>query len=294
MYSLRPHYVTNDFSGTELCDSQRMYRMKSIYGSGSASTQMDSSKMPILERQELLISNIEEQIKRVDQLLVQGNDDKMPKCSAKGSAGTSAASNVQRMKISWPADIAYPHDIVIYAHPDRLPATPWALQKTIGDAVLIRTHCHSSYQGRLPTDVLNDNENANRSKGVKLIFTIIFKCVKDCEMMVDPISQIHITGEANLLRYVTRMFPLFKSLSVFQETLCDQYTDLICTSLISGKSKDKQNALKSINVLLGKQNLIICEMVTAADFALHAALEKCELSLPSNVQKWQKHVAEAF
>jgi len=292
MYKINPFYETNDHTGLDtITSSNRMYTVRPHYGGSTGPSSEELSKMDVFSRQELLITNIEAQIRRVDNLLTEPKDDikVTPGCTS----STSSSSQVSPLKVDWPP-LRYPVDIVVNVNPDKLPVTPWALRTLLGDSVMIRTHSHSTYKGRIPS-VDNDNENANRTQGVKLIFTVIYKDVKECEVMIDPISQVCVCGEANLVRYLNRVFSLFSpSLSVFEETLSDYYVDLICSSLVSGNTKEQQNALKVINTQLGKQDLIVCGNVAAADFVLFAALQKCDQSLPSNVQKWQKTVAQVF
>lgn len=280
-----------------------MYPMRPIYGSCSSSSKVDTSKMDLNTRQEHLISRLQQQIQRVDQLLndTQGN---MSKVNTKQSRSTAnfgddqGSTPAQKLSITWPSSLAYPVDIVVQANPARVPVTPWVLQRLLGkEAVSIRTHTHSTFKGTAPS-VENDNSDTNRSVSKKIIFTVIFKDVRETEFMVDPVSQIAVSGEANLFRYVCRTFSIFPQLSAIEETWSDHLVDLIFANVLGGKAKDRQAVLATIDEQLGKRTgRLVCAKLTPADLCLHAALQRTTPSLkdlPGNVLKWQKSVGLAF
>lgn len=299
MYSVKPYYDTNDANGIDLGNT--MYSMRSLYQSAAGSRGPDIMMADLLSRQETLISNIEHQILRVDKILTE--TEVSVRTSAKcGSAEpsnavtcTSSTPSAAKLNLNWP-DIKYPLDIVVHADPTRLPVTPWALRKLLSGSVMIRTHVHSSYKGELCA-VEDDYANMDRTNGkIKIIFTLIFRNIKEMEFMVDPVNQMAVSGEANLFRYICRTFPIFPALGVFEETLSDHYIDVICSNLIGAKVKDQQTTLNYlVDQIAQKDGMLVCNKLTPADFCLHAALQKSPfLSLPSSAQKWRRSVAAAF
>ncbi|OQR73353.1 hypothetical protein BIW11_09785 [Tropilaelaps mercedesae] len=299
MYSVKPYYNTNDAAGIDT--DNVMYCMKPVYRPAVDDAAINPTEADLLSRQKHLIANIEHQVRRVDELLNEVNApirsmNRTSQTPPSAAIATGTAPSIAKFNVTWPETVHYPMDIVVQADPTRLPMTPWALRKLLGSAVMVRTHVHSSYNGPLPP-VENDNSNANRtSGGVKIIFTVIFRNIKDMEFMVDPVGQVAVAGEANLFRYICRVFPIFAVLSAFDETVSDHYIDVICSDLIGVKSIQLQRSLKAIDVQLAKKGgLLVCDKLTPADFCLHAALQRhSSLDLPQNVQKWQKAVSVAF
>lgn len=278
-----------------------MYSMRPIYNSSSpvksSDCETDTSKMDLFSRQEHLITNLEQSIRRVDELLKEAKVDLQT--SARSSDPSPAVpsndtSPLPKLNVTWPENLSYPVDIVVQVDPTRLPVTPWALQRLLGkDFVMVRTHIHSTYKGPVPR-VDNDNANTSRmNTSVKIIFTIIFRNVKQLEFMVDPVAQTAVAGEANLLRYICRVFPIFPTVGVFEETCSDHFVDLICTHLINSKSKERQTALKVIDEQIAKKGgRFICDKVTLADFCLVAFLQKTgSRDAPNHVQNLEKSLA---
>lgn len=294
--------------------------MRQLYGATPASHQ-DPSKMDLTSRQDLVISNIEEQIRRVDKILSETQSCNPQSSSSKASptgtgcparsaaspmatGGTTVSPGKLAKCLRWPSELRYPVDIVVNCDPTRLPATPWALRDLLGDSVVqIRTHVHSTFKGQLPATLNAETTDRPRSDA-KLIFTVIIRSdMKEMEFMCDPVHQTVIAGEANLLRYICRLVPVFPAMSVLHETQSDHLVDVICSGLTaSARPRDQQLALKTLASQLEKRSgggaPLVCDKLTPADFCLRAALTRVpslkSVTLPASVQSWQQAVATAF
>lgn len=108
-------------------------------------------------------------------------------------------------------------------------------------------------------------------------------------MMVDPHKQSLVVGEANIARYLARLFmPAYDSSDPIQATLTDTWLDLATHQLLQGNSKEKAAAVRNLNSRLGKSDWLVGSSVSLADIVVWSALQQVGLALnaPANVQKW--------
>ncbi|XP_042863146.1 uncharacterized protein LOC122247696 isoform X2 [Penaeus japonicus] len=194
------------------------------------------------------------------------------------------------------------HDLVISANPSRPPYFLILLRRLLKDAgypVFSVDHLHSSVQhvDESLRRCFSDKPLGDRNKH-NLAFTVHWKDVESPNLMVNPLRQTVISGEANIARYVSRLFPLSSSynyeatgtFSSIAET--DNLLDQLAAQAASKNNKERQGALRQLNGRLGKSSWLVSNECGIADVLLWSVLKQGGLNVgaPANVDKWYKKV----
>lgn len=98
----------------------------------------------------------------------------------------------------------------------------------------------------------------------------------------------------SLFRYIARLLSFNYDADPIVSTQIDNWLEIAHSSLIHGNNKERQAALKSLNSHLGKSNYLVQDSISLADIVVWSALTQNKLhqSLPANVSKWYKSLAE--
>jgi len=149
--------------------------------------------------------------------------------------------------------------------------------------VFTTTHQHSSIDTRGPS--ILPTTNLSRSK-CPLKLTLIYAAVDQTKLVLG--SNKHILGEANLLRYIARIFP-----NNFYESsnLLDKI-DSVLDSLASADGKHSYT--KIVGAALEKTKFLAGEKVSLADLLGLSVVKMSNIATPQ-VKEWQKRCkAEGF
>ncbi|KAM7296974.1 aminoacyl tRNA synthase complex-interacting multifunctional protein 2 isoform X2 [Ixodes scapularis] len=288
-----------------------MYKVDSVYceadTSGISRPEMqagaDAELVQRLEaRQEQLLKKLESLhsvVQKTRESLSIGMEKGTP--STRQISASSVSALMQSSSSTAPGG-APPLDVVLGASPGRPPFSVWPLKRLLGERrrVLLSCHTHSSVSGlpqrigdlgRLEAGGIGDSRSF-----YDLVLTLVWKQVeRDCEMMVNPLLQVAISGEVNLIRYLGRLLdPSYESLGPVEATEVDHWLDQAHHGLLHGKNKERQAVLKALNAQLGNSPYVLGSSPSLADIALWSAVLQLDLlsGAPSNVKRWMKTLNE--
>ncbi|XP_068248595.1 uncharacterized protein AIMP2 isoform X3 [Palaemon carinicauda] len=195
------------------------------------------------------------------------------------------------------------HDLVIAANPERPPYSLVLLRKLLKNAgfpVYCANHLHSSIKKVNETlqKTFTENPEGDRSKH-SLAFTLHWKDVSSPSLMVNPLHQTPISSEANIIRYVSRLFPLsspynYEATGTFTSiTETDNLLDQLTNQMICGNNKERQSVLRLLNGRLGRASWLMGDKCSIVDVMAWSALKQTgsEAGAPANVSKWYKAVS---
>ncbi|XP_064118296.1 aminoacyl tRNA synthase complex-interacting multifunctional protein 2-like isoform X5 [Macrobrachium nipponense] len=195
------------------------------------------------------------------------------------------------------------HDLVIAANPDRPPYSLVLLRKllkNVGFPVYCANHLHSSVKkvGETLQKTFTESPEGDRSKH-SLAFTLHWKDVSSPSLMVNPLHQTPISGEANIIRYVSRLFPLsspynYEATGTFTLiTETDNLLDQLTNQMICGNNKERQAVLRLLNGRLGRASWLMGDKCSIVDVMAWSAVRQTgsEVGAPANVSKWYKAVS---
>jgi len=142
--------------------------------------------------------------------------------------------------------------------------------------VFTTTHQHSSVDSRGPT--ILPTSSASRSQ-CPLKITLIYSAVDETKLVLS--SNKHILGEANLLRYIARIFPnnLYESSDLLNQI------DAVLDSLAS--SEGKHGYTKLVTASLEKNKFLAGQQVSIADLLGLSVVKTNNITTPQ-VKEWQK------
>lgn len=290
MYKMSP---INKFASTDLASS--------YYGSTTCATNYVSGPpgkiggLAELEmRQEAVLHRLQCLKQQLDKL--QNNkcltDQSMPSMSVVGAAAQSS-----------PVKIGTVHDLVIAANPDRPPYSLVLLRKllkNVGFPVYCANHVHSSVKkvSESLQKTFTESPEGDRSKH-SLAFTLHWKDVSSPSLMVNPLHQTPISGEANIIRYVSRLFPLsspynYEATGTFTSiTETDNLLDQLTNQMICGNNKERQAVLRLLNGRLGRASWLMGDKCSIVDVMAWSAVRQTgsEAGAPANVSKWYRAVS---
>ncbi|XP_068248594.1 aminoacyl tRNA synthase complex-interacting multifunctional protein 2 isoform X2 [Palaemon carinicauda] len=290
MYRMNP---INKFASTDLAPS--------YYGSTTCATNYLSGTPGKMEglaelekRQEAVLLRLQCLKQQLDKL--QSNkgstDQTTPLVSAVGAAAQSS-----------PVKTGAVHDLVIAANPERPPYSLVLLRKLLKNAgfpVYCANHLHSSIKKVNETlqKTFTENPEGDRSKH-SLAFTLHWKDVSSPSLMVNPLHQTPISSEANIIRYVSRLFPLsspynYEATGTFTSiTETDNLLDQLTNQMICGNNKERQSVLRLLNGRLGRASWLMGDKCSIVDVMAWSALKQTgsEAGAPANVSKWYKAVS---
>ncbi|CAL4124470.1 unnamed protein product, partial [Meganyctiphanes norvegica] len=194
------------------------------------------------------------------------------------------------------------HDVVISSTPSAAPYSLVLIKKLLRDAgisVYCASHLHSTVHKVGPelSSSFCDVGSGERSQH-NLAFTVLWKDTQQSELMVSPMSQTRVCGEANIVRYLSRLFPTtsvynYEAASSFcciAET--DQLMDQMQAQLADGNRKEKQAALRQLNGKLGDKRFLLGDHLSIADILAWSLVKQMDggASAPANVAKWYKAI----
>ncbi|XP_066966219.1 aminoacyl tRNA synthase complex-interacting multifunctional protein 2 isoform X4 [Macrobrachium rosenbergii] len=324
MYKMSP---INKFASTDLASS--------YYGSTTCATNYVSGPpgkiggLAELEmRQEAVLHRLQCLKQQLDKL--QNNkcltDQSMPSMSVVGAAAQSSPvkqpagvkqavvehilmaikdhlDDISSLHFSSQIQIGTVHDLVIAANPDRPPYSLVLLRKllkNVGFPVYCANHVHSSVKkvSESLQKTFTESPEGDRSKH-SLAFTLHWKDVSSPSLMVNPLHQTPISGEANIIRYVSRLFPLsspynYEATGTFTSiTETDNLLDQLTNQMICGNNKERQAVLRLLNGRLGRASWLMGDKCSIVDVMAWSAVRQTgsEAGAPANVSKWYRAVS---
>jgi len=166
-----------------------------------------------------------------------------------------------------------------------------------GSGLSVHTSCHTHCTvSSLPPNVqsfLPVTEVPRSTAQVRM--TLIWMDVgKDCELMVSPLAQTVIKGEANILRYFSRLFPtIFPYESLPNVMAVDNMMDNVST-LLWAAPRERQPIMRSLAVNLAKSTFLAGGSISVADLALYSAIRQLGLDkdLQPELMKWYLTMAK--
>jgi len=181
-------------------------------------------------------------------------------------------------------------DLVVHCNPSHPPYSLPALVALLQDSGLtVHTSCHAhSSVPSLAAGLLSflpATQAARATAQVRL--TVIWRAVgRDCELLVSPLTQSVIRGEANVLRYFARLFPSvipYEQQATSQDLLLDSIS-----SLAWAPAKARQPLVRQAALALDKTPYLAGPRPGASDLALYSTVQQLGLQedLQPEVKKW--------
>ncbi|KAK7079317.1 prolyl-tRNA synthetase associated domain-containing protein 1-like [Halocaridina rubra] len=288
MYKMQP---LNKFASADLAPS--------YYGATCRTLSNQENHVDLVElerRQEAVLLRLETLKLHLDKL--QSN-----KVYTNNVTSTGAVPAIGAAAQSSPVKTGTVHDLVISASPDKPPYSLVLLRKLLREAgfpVYCANHLHSSVKevSSMQRSLFNDNPEGDRSNH-SVAFTIHWKDVPVPCLMVNPLRQTIISGEANIVRYISRLFPLasvynYEASGTFASiTETDILLDMLESQILNGKNKEKQGSLRRLNERLGKQPWLKGGNCSIVDIMAWSAVKQIGLDsgAPANIAKWLKAVS---
>ncbi|MCL4125390.1 UNVERIFIED_CONTAM: hypothetical protein GTU68_051768 [Idotea baltica] len=195
------------------------------------------------------------------------------------------------------------HDIVVSANPSNPPYFLLPIKKLLQPhlRILSLSSVHSSVSEVDPATLRLFREETLKERGeYDVAFTVLWKNQTTKSMMVNPLTQSVISGEANILRYISRLFPAVSSLhyelrgSFVGVSESDYWLDAIQTKLLHGTNKERQSVFKQLNAKLGTSKWVDGDSWGLCDVFCWSVILQLGSSkdLPSNVANWFKRIAQ--
>jgi len=257
------------------------------------------------ENQIKMLSTLDELRHRVEALKKEVGVDQLPKDvieAIESSLVTTSASSVSSPPM---LDDVVIRDIVVCAHPDRLPLAVLVYFEMLKQhfKVLGSIHTHSSVTN-VPKTLTSafasngSNFTSGIAKGASsraahdLAMTLIWKEVKHgAEMMVAPHRQAKIVGDAAVCRYLARICQAYdgEGCDAIKATEIDTWAD----NANFTSEKEFTAHLRSLSSRLSApRHWIVGDSTSLADVVNWAAIRSSPYSskhpLPSNVESWRK------
>jgi len=248
------------------------------------------------ERQENALNALEKLRTEVDSLKAKFGVDST--VTAKAVTNTSTFKEVP---ITLPKGNM---DFVIFcspSHPSFSPVLISEILRSRGVDVSTPTQLHSSLIENLDScmlEITGGLHGRNQLKDTNIKFTFIWKDEAFCPYMMAS-SSTRIFGDVNIARYLIRLFIP----TMYDEKNIEMVVDIDqCLGNISqmhhGSSKEKDAAIKFLNVRLGKHDHICSNgSMSIADIVAYSAVlanHKHFKTLPKNVSKWFMNVPNCF
>jgi len=165
------------------------------------------------------------------------------------------------------------------------------------NGLTVHTSCHTHCSvSSLPPNVqsflpVSDVPRSSAQVRITLIWTEVGK---DCELMVSPLAQTVIKGEANIIRYFSRLFPsLLPYESLPNLMAVDNMMDSVST-LLWAVPRERQPIMRTLAVNLSKNSYLAGATLSIADLALYSAIRQLGLDkdLQPELMKWYLNVVK--
>jgi len=226
---------------------------------------------------------------RQDAILARLGQLKEQVSAYKESLGLPAAISTSSQNVARTADL------VVRCSPSYPPLSLPVVCSLLSEAGLsVHTSCHTHSSVSAPLSpslatLLPPTQVARAVAQVRL--TLIWSEVgRDCELMVSPLTQSTIKGEANLLRYLARLFPTI--LAYENSPKIHQLDGLLdsAASLPWVLPKARQPLLRAMSGGLSGSAFLAGPDLTIADLALYSALKSMgmEKEIQPDLLKWFK------
>jgi len=191
-------------------------------------------------------------------------------------------------------------DIVLHADPNHAPYSLLFFanlyeQNYENAVVSVKSHMHSSFKGTINLEALSI---FNQEKdGANFKFTLIWKNVPSCTMIITPVQSTYILGKANMARFLSRLLP---NTSTSLNYDCLNWENLVrVDSLLEFATEENvvsvvERELKSKTI----KTFLIGNQPTIADLVLYssvaAKLVKGQKNAATSVRNWFKHIEITF
>ncbi|XP_059483542.1 phenylalanine--tRNA ligase alpha subunit [Neocloeon triangulifer] len=189
-------------------------------------------------------------------------------------------------------------DVTIFADPMHPPHSIITLINMLDEKIGVRksSHCHSSLKLR-PDHLKTIFDHQSSDKPPNNSVTVIWKSVgTNLEMVVSPVANVKVTGEVNVLRYLSRVleakspdFNWYERLPAEQSSQIDYWLDKAHNAMLKS---DTQSLLKTLDQQLINRKFIIGNDLSPADIFVVSVLSNLNLKLPRNVDKWYKQCTQ--
>ncbi|XP_076053040.1 aaRS-interacting multifunctional protein 2 isoform X2 [Oratosquilla oratoria] len=287
MYHIEP---LNTISKLDVASSYYGQSGNTLLDHTTSDMKVPDSVLKLEARQEGILKKLKD-LKQ--QVLLLEQKQGCPRITGGTPAVGTAASHV-------PVKEGVVHDMVISAHPKHAPYGLLILRqmlKNCGMPVYASNHVHSSIPevGQNLKTQFADAPCGGRSSH-QLGFTVQWKSVKSTDLMVNPIAQSKVVGEANIVRYISRLFP---QNSPYNYEACgtiegiaevDTMFDTIQSNVIEGKNKDKAAMVKQYNARLANSKWLLGGDMSIVDVFAWSAFKQTGLDVtaPAHLSKWSK------
>lgn len=286
MYKLRP-LVSHDEPLP--APSHNMYRMKpadQALGASGMPTVSTGNMAVLEERQEEILKKLAKlkiDIGELRAILRQPSPTTVPSSSA-----------VNASCVPCPA-LGESYDAVIYASPEHPPFSILGLAHLWGEAcpMLLTSHTHSSVK----EPPASANIFSNTVFGTPCLrVTLVWKDVgAETELVINPVRHTTIRGEANILRFLSRVGPRNLSYENGSDlnsiTLLDEVLDN-CQRLARTRTvKEKQALIRTLNASLGKSEWMCGQpSISVVDIAVWSVIKQSGqlASLTQALAKWME------
>ncbi|KAK4876449.1 hypothetical protein RN001_012871 [Aquatica leii] len=245
------------------------------------------------------LSEMDTLIDRQERILRQLNDLRQEMLNLKTNlCSTTVTNELVKNAVSTPTEVPKLLNIVINVSPQHPPYSLLLIKKLCVDLfnVNVSTHLHSTVSS-LPEKTLTFEKqlqsfpvNANLpTYTIRLIWKTV---VPSCELIV---SQVPISGEPNVLRYLARLIPnvlIYETADNVWEI--DSALDL-SYSLIRARTKtERLGLIQSLNKKLGKSKFLCGHSeMTIADLAASSAIRQvADNEVTQNMMKWLQRCDE--
>ncbi|XP_057322369.1 aminoacyl tRNA synthase complex-interacting multifunctional protein 2 [Microplitis mediator] len=280
--------------------SSCMYEMKNIHDDGDSSKHkctivsevtdkfINITKAPLAE-----VKALEERQEKILAQLAELKEQVFNLCNVLNKNNSDTAVSHPKRASRTPVTA----DVVINVNPARPCYSLVALKKLWGDVDLrLSPYVHSSLNSKIPEGF---EKNKPASNGSAINLSLIWKNVGDSELIASGFKSQPIVGEANILRYLVRLFDnesYEKSDSVVETLKIDRVLDLSYLLTHQDLPKYRQTTLNLLDKLLGTEKWFGGKrFFNVADVAAWSAIKRFTSDkLPSNLSTWYRNCENTF
>lgn len=276
-----------------------MYKMKNFHANVEDDGVIECAELQELKhRQEAVLKDLEKLKAEICQISCGIGIEQDGSCSQVKVSSCVPVSNKEPLER--PCE---PLNMVVSASPNDPPLSLFLLQKIAQHRGLAKystaTHIHSSLTMPLPECLRNIFGNSAVSDANICLRLIWKNLVLAPSLMISVVDQSLILGEANILRYLSRLFlpDLYSGLGSFQMANIDSWLTAVMKLTTSENGKDSRKTfVQTLNSHLGKHKWLVGSAPTLADIYCSIVLIKTSASstFPNNVKKWISLCSEEF
>lgn len=293
MYKMQPYYTVNRVTSSSVScvNTARAAASESSLAGSIAPIQFSGSLDWLEQRQEVVLKRLE-----VMQTLVAQLEQKHPVNPIFYPVVSTTSGSVLP---AFAGQAGCVLDLSISADPSSVPLSLVVLaeQVSLQFPTLLSTFVHSSVTSAGIPDrlqkLLQSNDSCTRADSHVAVTLVWKKVTHGPQLVVDPVHQTTIQGEANVARYLWALLAKSRpELDAAKATLEDELVDLAQLQMFEGNNKEKAAAVRKLNSVIGKQNswLMGGDTPSLADVVCWSAVHQAGLvqGAPANVQRWLK------